>query len=66
MPLDLTNACARFEQALDIILTKYKWKTFLVYLYYVFIFSNNVGDHIKHFDEIWTTLVDGGFILKIA
>jgi len=65
MPFGLTNAPACFQRALDLILTKYKWKTCLVYLDDVIIFSNNVDDHIKHVDEILQTLADAGITLKI-
>lgn len=45
-------------------LTKYKCKTCLVYLDDV-IFSNYVEDHIRHVDEILTTILEAGVILKI-
>lgn len=64
-PFGLTNAPACFQRALDIILTKYKWKTCLVYLDDVIIFSKSVDDHIRHVDEILSTLADAGVTLKI-
>ena len=45
MPFGLTNAPACFQRALDMILTKYKWKTCLVYIDDVVIYSKNVDDH---------------------
>lgn len=47
----LTNGPACFQQYLEIILTKYNWKTCLVYLEDVLIFSKNVHDHIRHVDK---------------
>lgn len=44
---------------------KYKWKTFLVHIDDVVIFSNNVDEHILRFDEICTTLSEAIVALKI-
>eukprot|EP00171_Calliarthron_tuberculosum_P018627 IDg18627t1 len=41
MPFGLLNAPASFQRALDIILARYKWKTCLVYLDDVIVFSKN-------------------------
>ena len=65
MPFGLTNAPACFQRALDLVLTKYKWKTCLVYLDDVIIYSNNLDDHVRHVDETLTTLADAGITLKI-
>lgn len=46
----LTNDLAYFQRALDIIPTKYKWKTFLIFLDDEIIFSNKVDDYIKIVD----------------
>lgn len=65
MPFGLTNAPASFQRALDVVLTKYKWETCLVYLDDIIIYSNNVEDHIDHVDEILTSLNQAGITLKI-
>ena len=46
-------------------MTRFKWKTCLVYLDDVIIFSKDVDDHIKHADEIITALTEAGVTLKI-
>ena len=66
MPFGLTNAPASFQRALDMILTKYKWKTCLVYLDDVIIFSKTVEEHIQHVDEVLSYLAKAGVTLKIA
>ncbi len=66
MPFGLSTAPASFQRALDMILTQFKWKTCLVYLDDVIIFSNSVEEHIKHVDEILTALGQAGVTLKIA
>ena len=65
MPFGLTNAPACFQRALDLTLTNFKWRTCLVYIDDVIIFSTNLDDHIKHVDEILTTLAEAGVTLKI-
>ena len=65
MPFGLTNAPASFQRALDMILTKFKWKTCLVYLDDIIIFSNTVEEHIQHVDEILDCLKRAGVTLKI-
>ncbi len=65
MPFGLTNAPASFQRALDLILTKYKWKTCLIYLDDVIIYSKTVEEHIDHVDEVLRCLADAGVTLKI-
>ena len=52
MPFGLTNAPATFQRALDVILNRFKWKTCLVYIDDIIIFSKTVDEHIDHVDEI--------------
>ena len=66
MPFGLTNAPATFQRALDIVLTKFKWKSCLVYIDDILIFSKTVEDHIRHVDEILTTLTEANITLKIS
>ena len=56
MPFGLTNAAATFQSAFDVVLSKYKWKACLVYMYYIVIFSKNIKQHLEQVDEILTTL----------
>ncbi len=66
MPFGLTNAPATFQRGLDMVLSKYKWKTCLVYLDDVIIYSKTVKDHINHVDEVLTCLREAGITLKIS
>ena len=65
MPFGLTNAPATFQRALDVILGKFKWKTCLVYIDDIIIFSKSVDEHIHHVDEILSALRASGVTLKI-
>ena len=65
MPFGLTNASATFQRALDLILTKYKWKTCLIYLDDIIIYSKSINEHINHVDEVLEYLSQAGVTLKI-
>ncbi|MGH0053304.1 MAG: reverse transcriptase/ribonuclease H family protein, partial [Sphaerochaetaceae bacterium] len=65
MPFGLMNAPATFQRALDMILSRFKWKTCLVYLDDVIIYSNNMDDHFKHVEEILSCLSNAGITLKL-
>ena len=65
MPFGLTNAPASFQRALDLILTRHKWKTCLIYLDDVVVYSNSIEEHITHVNEILTCLSEAGVTLKI-
>lgn len=41
---------------MDVVLDKYKWISFLVFIYDVFIFSNTVEESIQIVDEVLTKL----------
>ena len=65
MPFGLTNAPATFQRGLDVVLSRFKWKTCLVYIDDIIIFSKSVEEHIQHVDEILTALGNAGVTLKI-
>jgi len=48
----LTNAPATFQRAIDMLLSSVKWKTCLVNLDDVIVFSRTVEEHITHLDEV--------------
>ena len=66
MPFGMTNAPATFQRTLDIVLSRYKWKTCLVYIDDIIIFSRNGEEHLEHVEEILRTLREAGVSLKIA
>ena len=65
MPFGLCNAPAAFQRTVDILLMRYKWKTCLVYLDDIIIFSKSVDEHIDHVDEVLQTLREAGLTLKL-
>jgi Reverse transcriptase (RNA-dependent DNA polymerase) len=65
MPFGLRNAPATFQRAIDIILSGLKWRTGLVYLDDIIIYSTSREDHSHHVDEVLTTLGRAGLSLKL-
>jgi transposase InsO family protein len=65
MPFGLRNAPATFQRAIDIILSGLKWRTCLVYLDDIIIYSTSREDHYRHVDEVLTTLGRAGLSLKL-
>ena len=66
LPFGLTNAPATFQRAIDTILSGVKWKTCLVYLEDVIVFSRTVEEHITHLDEVSGLLSRAGVSLKAS
>ena len=65
LPFGLRNAPATFQRAIDIILSGVKWKTCLVYLDDVIVFSKSRQDHLSHVAEALTLLGNAGLSLKL-
>ena len=65
MPFGLRNAPATFQRALDIVLSGVRWRTCLVYLDDVVVFSKTETDHLDHLDEVLTLLEEAGIKLKL-
>lgn len=59
------NAPACIQRAFDLIITKYKWKTCLLYLDDFIVLSCTMKKHIKHVEEILIAFVDAGVTIKI-
>jgi len=66
MPFGLRNAPATFQRALDIILSRVRWQTCLIYLDDVIVFSHTVAEHLRHVDEVLTLLRAAGVTLKLS
>lgn len=65
MPFGLKNAPATFQRAVDIILSRVKWRFALVYLDDVIIYSKTVEDHFRHVREVLSMLSVAGITLKL-
>lgn len=60
MPFGLWNAPGRFQPTVNIILSGVRWKTWLLYVDDVIIFSQNENGHIAHVDEVLELLRQAG------
>ena len=56
MPFGLCNAPATFQRMMDIVLTSLKWKTCLIYLDDVVVFSKSFDNHVTDLDEVLTAI----------
>lgn len=64
MPFGLVNAPASFQALMTHVLRGLNWKTCLVYVDDILVFSNSFTDHLKHLDEIFSRLQSAGLTLK--
>ena len=65
IPFGLTNAPATFQRAPDILLSQYKWRSCLVYMDDVTIFSRCLDSHVSHFEQVLSSLSCAGGTLKL-
>ncbi len=65
MPFGLCNAPATFQRTIDILLTGYRWRSCLVYLEDVIVFSTTFDGHLRHVEEILRVLKEAGLSLKL-
>ena len=56
MPFGLTNAPATFQRYMDVVLAGLKWKSVLVYLDDIGIFSQTFEEHLGHLREVFERL----------
>ena len=62
----VSHGTTTFQRTLDILLSRYKWRTCLVYLDDVIIFSNNLDDHLSHLEQVLTALSQAGISIKLT
>ena len=66
MPFGLKNAPATFQRAVDIIVSRVKWETALVYFDDVIVYLRTVTEHMAHVREVLRLLHTEGVSLKLA
>jgi len=59
----LSNAPATFQRVVDMILAGLKWKSCLVYLDDLIVFSQSAGEHLEHVWEVFAALRGAGVSL---
>lgn len=64
MPFGLVNAPASFQALMTQVLRGLNWKTCLVYVDDILVFSNSFKEHLQHLEQIFTRLTEAGLTLK--
>ena len=64
MPFGLSNAPSTFERCMELVLKGLQWKTLLIYLDDVIIFSPDFDTQIQRLDEVFHRLSQAGLKLK--
>ena len=64
LPFGLTNAASTFERCMESVLRGCQWKTCLIYLDDVIVFSRSFTEHIQRLSEVLEKLQDAGLKLK--
>jgi Reverse transcriptase (RNA-dependent DNA polymerase) len=62
----LRDAPATFQRTVDIVLSGLRWKTCIVYLDDIIVFSNSSEEHSSYLDELLSLLYGAGLSLKLA
>ncbi|CAC5386344.1 Retrovirus-related Pol polyprotein from transposon 297,Retrovirus-related Pol polyprotein from transposon 17.6 [Mytilus coruscus] len=64
MPFGLCNAPSTFQRCMELIFRGLQWKTLLIYLDDIIIFSSDIDIHFQHLGEVLTRLKKAGLKLK--
>ena len=64
MPFGLTNAPSCFQRFMDVVVAGLKWKTLLVYLDDICVFSKNFDSHLADLREVFQRIRQAGMKLK--
>ena len=64
MPFGLCNAPSTFQRCMELIFRGMQWKTLLIYLDDIIIYSSNLEDHFNKLDEVLGRLQNVGLKLK--
>ena len=65
MPFGLCNAPATFQRTVDILLAGYMWRSCLLYIEDVIVFSSSLEEQLQHVKEVLAFLRKKGLSLKL-
>lgn len=65
MPFGLRNAPASFQRAIDIILSSVHFKSVIVYLENIIVFSKNIDEHMDNLETVLSLLQNAGLTIKL-
>ncbi len=64
MPFGLCGAPATFTRCMEMIFQKLQWKTLLIYIDDLIIFSPSISSHLGHLEEVFCRIKEAGLKLK--
>ena len=64
LPFGLTSAPSTFERLMETVLRGLHWRTLLIYLDDIIIFSSDYEEHLSRLDEVFQRLIKAGLKLK--
>ena len=64
MPFGVCNGPSTFQRCMELIFRGVQWKTLLIYLDDIIIFSSNFEEHMERLDEVLKRLQNAGLKLK--
>ena len=64
MPFGLCNAPSTFQRCMELIFRGMQWKTLLIYLDDLILYSSNISEHFSQLDEVLSKLCEAGLKLK--
>ena len=64
MPFGLCNAPSTFQRCMELIFRGMQWKTLLIYLDDIILYSSNLDDHFDKINEVLSRLKNAGLKLK--
>ena len=64
MPFGLYNATSIFQRCMGLIFTGLQWKTLLIYLDDIIIFSSDMEEHLLRLEEVFQMIIKAGLKLK--
>lgn len=65
MPFGLHNAPASLQRAIDIILSSARFKSVMVYLEDIILFSKNAEEHLDNLDKVLIFLQNAGLTIRL-
>ena len=66
LPMGLCNSPSSFQRCMELILRGLQWKTVLIYLDDIIVFSSTLDDHFEKLREVFQLLQSAGLKLKPA
>lgn len=64
MPMGISNGSSTFQRCMELVFRGMQWKTLLIYLDDIILYSSNLRDHLNTLEEVLSRLKSAGLKLK--